>query len=183
MGSPERCPSHSRSELSKQAPPPPSARSRRDIHRPGKRSWPSSAGNWPGARQDCQRSPSFFLGVLAMARFLLCVLMPLSLCCSTPHASLRIPGTATLSSRLARGTATLLHSTQCQSLCPAPQAAPAPTASRPCLPAFHVGPDCRPRGALPREQWHSPSSWLLDTFWALPWLLFPPLYFPRPEEG
>ena len=80
MGSIEKCPSHSRSQLSKQAPPPPPPHWPSDIHRPGKRIWPSSAGNWPGARQDCQRSPSFFLGVLAMA-----ALPPLC-----PHASLRL---------------------------------------------------------------------------------------------
>ena len=53
MGSTARCPSHSRSRLaSKPFPPPPRPQS--NIYRPGERIWPSLAGNWLGARQDCQ---------------------------------------------------------------------------------------------------------------------------------
>ena len=53
MGSTARCPSHSRPRLaSKPFPPPPRPQS--NIYRPGERIWPSLAGSWLGARQDCQ---------------------------------------------------------------------------------------------------------------------------------
>ena len=168
MGSTARCPSHSRPRLaSKPFHPPPRPQS--NIYRPGERIWPSLAGSWLGARQDCQplhppslgswqwRAFSFVSSRLSPSVALLpmpkrereggpgrkkSVFPNNSLSLSHTHthththtlnshtqhlaSSLLTPGTTSLSTRLARGTATLPRSTQHQSPCQAPWALPAP---------------------------------------------------------
>lgn len=220
MGSAARCPSHSRSRLaSKPFPPPPRPQS--NIYRPGERIWPSLAGNWLGARQDCQplhppslgswqwRAFSFVSSRLSPSVALLpmpkrereggpgrkkSVFPNNSLSHTHTHSHTLTPNIlpppfsllAQASTRLARGTATLPHSTQHQSPCQAPWAFIAstrpPPARSPCLfSAPTKGWPASPK-SLPGERWHNLFSWLLEALWALAWPLPPPLHVPRLEQ-